>query len=160
MNEELEDCSICLQPYLHPVQLSCKHVFCFLCAKGCYFKNSRCALCRSLISPDFLQNPTNYIKSQSESEPDVSSEQEYCWFYEGRSGWWMYDKRSNDQIEEFYSQDSTGSHQLLIAGHMYTIDFQRMVQFRTVGLLKYRSIKRDKKASDKKGVAGLIDSNK
>ena len=135
-------------------------------------------MCRSLISPDFLQNPTNYIKSQSESEPDVSSEQEsvlliqkssnlsnfftnrYCWFYEGRSGWWMYDKRSNDQIEEFYSQDSTGSHQLLIAGHMYTIDFQRMVQFRTVGLLKYRSIKRDKKASDKKGVAGLIDSNK
>ena len=31
--EDTLECAICLQPCMHPVQLPCSHVFCFLCAK-------------------------------------------------------------------------------------------------------------------------------
>ena len=28
------ECAVCLQTCIHPVQLPCRHIFCFLCVKG------------------------------------------------------------------------------------------------------------------------------
>ena len=44
-------CSICLQQFTYPVELPCKHIFCFLCIKGFALNqtSARCALCRQDI---------------------------------------------------------------------------------------------------------------
>ena len=51
------ECSVCLQPCLHPVQLTCTHIFCFLCVKGFAFRSKKCALCRHPVSLDYFQQP-------------------------------------------------------------------------------------------------------
>ena len=28
------ECAVCLQTCIHPVQLPCRHIFCYLCVKG------------------------------------------------------------------------------------------------------------------------------
>ena len=63
------------------------------------------------------------------------------WFYEGRNGWWQYDERTNKVIgimgfcfvETFFSSEDAfkndqKSIEILIAGHMYKIDFEEGVQ--------------------------------
>ncbi|KAF7655398.1 hypothetical protein LDENG_00056760 [Lucifuga dentata] len=52
------ECAICLQSCIHPVQLPCHHVFCFLCVKGASWQSKRCALCRQEVPDDFLERPT------------------------------------------------------------------------------------------------------
>ena len=51
------DCAVCLQPPIHPVQLECDHIFCFLCVKGASTTSRRCPMCRSDISANYLDNP-------------------------------------------------------------------------------------------------------
>ena len=52
------ECPVCLQTCVHPVQLPCNHIFCFLCVKGVLAnQRRRCALCRKDIPPEFLDNP-------------------------------------------------------------------------------------------------------
>uniref|UniRef100_A0A3B4A7H9 E3 ubiquitin-protein ligase n=1 Tax=Periophthalmus magnuspinnatus TaxID=409849 RepID=A0A3B4A7H9_9GOBI len=51
------ECAICLQSCVHPVQLPCCHVFCFLCVKGASWHSKRCALCRQEVPEDFLERP-------------------------------------------------------------------------------------------------------
>lgn len=34
VSSSILDCPICLQPSVHPVELPCSHIFCFLCIKG------------------------------------------------------------------------------------------------------------------------------
>ena len=49
---------MCLQTCVHPVQLPCNHIFCFLCVKGVLAnQRRRCALCRKDIPAEFLDNP-------------------------------------------------------------------------------------------------------
>ncbi|VDO96627.1 unnamed protein product, partial [Schistosoma curassoni] len=43
------ECSICLQNLVHPAQLPCGHIFCFLCIKGCAFHRRKCPMCRTLM---------------------------------------------------------------------------------------------------------------
>ena len=45
--------------------------------------------------------------------------------------------------------------ELLIAGHLYIIDFDQMLQYRKTDLVRRRRIKRDLATIPKKGVAGL-----
>ena len=48
---ELE-CAICLQQCVHPVQLNCQHIFCYLCVKG--VQKKQCPICRSDISQESI----------------------------------------------------------------------------------------------------------
>ncbi|KAF6773863.1 hypothetical protein AHF37_07133 [Paragonimus kellicotti] len=57
------DCSICLQNFVHPVQLPCGHIFCFLCIKGCAFHRRRCPMCRSRFSVRFFEDPKLVVDS-------------------------------------------------------------------------------------------------
>jgi len=79
------DCPICLQNCVHPVELPCSHIFCFLCIKGVAMQsNGRCAICRSAIPHDVLTNPR--LKDISQLYTIAASDKAYHWFYEARSG--------------------------------------------------------------------------
>jgi len=54
---ETLDCAVCLQSCVHPVQLECGHIFCFLCVKGVSLKSKRCPMCRRDFPIDYLEHP-------------------------------------------------------------------------------------------------------
>jgi E3 ubiquitin-protein ligase RNF146 len=145
------DCAVCLQPSLHPVQLPCSHIFCFLCVKGAASRNRRCALCRQEIPPDFFTRP-NLLRSD---DGHVVFDEGYQWYYEGVNGWWQYDARTSVDLEAHHKKGDRTC-ELLIAGFLYVIDFENMVQHRHNDRTKKRRIKRDLiNIPGKKGVAGL-----
>lgn len=147
------ECSICLQSCVHPVQLPCSHIFCFLCIKGVANHSKKCALCRSEIPPDFLLRPL--LLNVSEVLQTPSFDGKYQWFYEGGRGWWQYDIRASAEIEDRY-QKGEQVFEMLIAGFLYVVDIENMIQYRRNTPSRRRRIKRDlADIPDKKGVAGL-----
>jgi len=162
------ECAICLQPSLFPVRLPCTHIFCFLCVKGISLQSKRCAMCRQEIPEDYIFNPvlvnppdqeegpaTKVVATaQVDQEGGEEQEEEYQWFYKGRNGWWQYDLRTNKEIEK-YHQKGDQRCELLIAGYLYVIDFQYMLQYRRNDPSRRRQVKRDKATQPKKGIAGL-----
>ncbi|XP_071953529.1 uncharacterized protein [Antedon mediterranea] len=152
------ECSVCLQTCIYPVQLPCRHIFCFLCVKGAANRSKRCALCRKEIPMDYFNHPrlVKISKELQQSNENESSEREekYSWYYEGRNGWWQYDERTNEELETAYSKEQE-SVEILIAGFLYVIDFENMVQMRRNDPTRQRIIKRDLICAPKKGVAGL-----
>ena len=168
------ECAVCLQNCVHPVKLNCHHIFCFLCVKGVTTQGKRCPMCRREISPGYLDKP-NLVTSTAQNtlyteKVNISNDDSFSWFYEGRNGWWEYEERAATELEVAYKkaidtgneQNSNlkfdcGKSELLIAGILYVIDFEQMVQFRKHAPQKQRKIKRDKlqNVSDYKGVAGL-----
>ncbi|CAL4071245.1 unnamed protein product [Meganyctiphanes norvegica] len=150
-DEELE-CAVCLQKCVHPVRLPCSHIFCFLCVKGVANQSKRCAMCRQEIPPDFLDHPT--LLSTLEAEKEEPQPGGYQWFYEGRNGWWQYDERTSFELENSYSSGQRAC-EVLVAGFLYIIDFDRMVQLRRNDPSRRRRIKRDLSSIPKKGVAGI-----
>ncbi|XP_076032865.1 uncharacterized protein LOC143020371 [Oratosquilla oratoria] len=149
--EELE-CAVCLQKCVHPVKLPCSHIFCFLCVKGVANQSKRCAMCRQEIPADFLDNPT--LLSALEAEKQDTHDGGYQWFYEGRNGWWQYDERTSSELENAY-KCSQRACEVLIAGFLYVIDFDNMIQLRRNDPSRRRRIKRDLSSIPKKGVAGI-----
>ena len=137
---------------MHPVKLPCAHIFCFLCVKGVAIQSKRCALCRTEIPPEYFNNPI--LVTQDDLLKDASFEDGSWWFYEGRNGWWKYDERTSIEIEERYKQ-GTKSFELLIAGFLYVLDLDNMVQYRRNDPFRRRRVKRDLISIPKKGVAGL-----
>jgi len=165
--ENTIECAICLQPSLFPVKLPCTHIFCFLCVKGISLQSKRCAMCRQEIPEDYIFNPVLVnppdqeegpakvvAVAQVEQEGVEEQEEEYQWFYKGRNGWWQYDLRTNKEIEK-YHQKGDQRCELLIAGYLYVIDFQYMLQYRRNDPSRRRQVKRDKATQPKKGIAGL-----
>lgn len=75
------------------------------------------------------------------------------------AGWWQYDDRTSQDIEDaFQKLEKTSS--ILVAGHLYLVDFEAMTQLRHDDHSRRRRVKRDLGSIPKKGVAGLrIDSN-
>lgn len=133
-----------------------KQIFCFLCAKGAILQNPKCPLCRTNISPSFLNNP-HLI--QTESIPEITDLNiEYHWFYEGYDGWWLYDKQTSTEIENAF-QNQEPFVELLIAGFIYVIDFEEMAQYRKEVPGKVRKIQRAKTDPKIKGIAGLKTSS-
>lgn len=148
------ECSICLQCCIHPVQLPCSHIFCFLCVKGIANHSKRCALCRSEIPPDFLLRPM-LLNADDVLRPTQAFDGKFQWFYEGVRGWWQYDVRASTEIEDRY-QKGERIFEMLIAGFLYIVDMENMVQYRRNAPSRRRRIKRDLvDIPDKKGVAGL-----
>ncbi|XP_042893190.1 E3 ubiquitin-protein ligase RNF146-like [Penaeus japonicus] len=149
--EELE-CAVCLQKCVHPVRLPCSHIFCFLCVKGVANQSKRCAMCRQEIPADFLDHPT--LLSSIEAEKEEVLPGGYQWFYEGRNGWWQYDERTSHELEAAYGSGQRAC-EVLVAGFLYIIDFDRMIQLRRNDPSRRRRIKRDLSSIPKKGVAGI-----
>ncbi|XP_064606844.1 E3 ubiquitin-protein ligase rnf146-like isoform X2 [Liolophura sinensis] len=147
------ECPVCLQPCIHPVQLPCSHIFCFLCVKGVANRSKRCALCRQEIPLSYFHNPK--LVRQEDLLQHAAFEDGYQWFYEGRNGWWQYDLRTSTELEEKYKRDEK-TFELLIAGFLYVIDLDSMLQYRRNDPTRRRRIKRDlENIPEKKGVAGL-----
>lgn len=69
-------------------------------------------------------------------------------------GWWQYDERTCQEIEDAYK---SGQKQctILVAGYLYVVDFEQMLQQRQTDPLRKRQVKRDLANIPKKGVAGL-----
>lgn len=151
------ECAVCLQTCVYPVQLPCKHIFCFLCVKGVTTQSKRCAMCRREIPPDYLLNPELLSKVDLELEGGRGFEDGgscWQWFYEGRNGWWVYDERTSQEVEMHYKSGDKRC-ELLIAGFLYIIDFEHMLQYRRNDPSRRRRVKRDVATGPKKGVAGL-----
>ncbi|KAA3676084.1 E3 ubiquitin-protein ligase RNF146 [Paragonimus westermani] len=177
------DCSICLQNFVHPVQLPCGHIFCFLCIKGCAFHRRRCPMCRSRFSVRFFEDPKlvvvpGAVASTDQLSPPSSLPLEtrdwncnpapratvstdnppiasgYSWFYEGYAGWWQYDERTSEELEEAFMKQLP-SCDISVAGYVYTVDFGNMSQKRKDNSGRKRRIKRDVASCEKKGVAGI-----
>ncbi|XP_033738259.1 E3 ubiquitin-protein ligase rnf146-like [Pecten maximus] len=157
VHDTIIECSVCLQPSIHPVQLPCQHIFCFLCVKGAAHRSKRCALCRQEIVPDFFQKPK--LIRQQDLEKTITFDDKYQWFYEGRNGWWQYDDRTSQELE-LKHKNGDKLFELLIAGFLYVIDLENMVQFRRNDRTRKRNIKRDESTIEGvKGVAGLKYAN-
>lgn len=150
------ECAICLQSCVHPVQLPCQHIFCFLCAKGASWQSKRCALCRQEVPEDFLERPTllspEELKASAGGRGGASSD--HAWYYEGRNGWWQYDERTSRELEDAFSKGKKTA-EMLIAGFLYVADLENMVQYRRNEHGRRRKMKRDVLDIPKKGVAGL-----
>lgn len=150
------ECAICLQSCVHPVQLPCHHVFCFLCVKGASWQSKRCALCRQEVPDDFLERPTllspEELKASAGGRSGAASD--HAWYYEGRNGWWQYDERTSRELEDAFSKGKKTA-EMLIAGFLYVADLENMVQYRRNEHGRRRKMKRDVLDIPKKGVAGL-----
>ncbi|XP_063235262.1 E3 ubiquitin-protein ligase rnf146-like isoform X2 [Bacillus rossius redtenbacheri] len=147
------ECAICLQMCVHPAQLPCGHVFCFLCVKGVANQSKKCAMCRQEIPSDYLERP-QLLEQAAGGKEAPGFDDGHQWFYEGRNGWWQYDERTSRELEAAYKRGERHC-ELLIAGFLYVADFDAMLQLRRNDPSRRRRIKRDLATIPKKGVAGL-----
>lgn len=69
-------------------------------------------------------------------------------------GWWQYDERTSQEIEEAYKKEEKFC-TILVAGYVYVVDFETMLQQRQNDPSRKRQVKRDLATTPKKGVAGL-----
>lgn len=69
-------------------------------------------------------------------------------------GWWQYDERTCQDIEEAYKKGEKFC-TILVAGYVYVVDFESMLQQRQNDPARKRQVKRDLATTPKKGVAGL-----
>jgi len=164
------ECAVCLQPSIHPVRLPCNHIFCFLCVKGVTIQSQRCPMCRREIPQSFLEHPALISDPEESCPTPEEGEQETAgstsaqapetedlrWFYQGRNGWWEYDERTAQELELHHKKGDKNC-ELLIAGFLYSIDFENMLQCRRNEPNRRRQIKRDLagNVTDKKGIAGI-----
>jgi len=153
-------CGICLETFVYPCELTCGHIFCFLCIKGWLQTMNTCAMCRGEISADLLKKPNIISLDASETKKLIKKEpennEEYVWYYAGFNGYWQYDKRTNAELEKHYQNRDDRKFQMMIAGHMYIIDFDNNLQMRVDDPNKKRKIKRDlRNIPQRKGVAGI-----
>lgn len=110
-------------------------------------------MCRAAIPSDYLDNPILLETSGITSEAGVEHD-EFQWYYEGRNGWWKYDERSNHTLELEYNSGATSCN-LLLAGAVYKIDFESMLQTRRSDQSRRRRVRRETPAFPAKGIAGI-----
>lgn len=74
-------------------------------------------------------------------------------------GWWQYDDRTSQDIEDAFKKGDK-SCTILVAGYVYIVDLEQLVQQRQNEPTRCRRVKRDLATIPKKGVAGLrIEGN-
>eukprot|EP00052_Salpingoeca_macrocollata_P030706 m.320671 g.320671 ORF g.320671 m.320671 type:complete len:180 (+) comp24316_c0_seq1:478-1017(+) len=151
-------CPVCLLPFQFPLSLPCGHEFCYLCLKGTAELNRLCPLCRTVIPAGFFR------KAPAADLSDVGAPATTAvWLYEGQEGYWVYDPRTRDELEAAYQREPTGTAKILVAGHIYAVDFETMQQRRTDWQGRIRSVLRYESeacvppAVRVKGVCGVVD---
>lgn len=131
--------------------------------KGASWQSKRCALCRQEVPEDFLERPVLLSPEELKAVAAGSSRcgptgdgfhRDYAWYYEGRNGWWQYDERTSNELEEAFAEGRKST-EMMIAGFLYVADLEKMVQYRRNEQGRRRKIKRDVVDIPKKGVAGL-----
>lgn len=120
-------------------------------------------MCRQDVDLKYFDNPEivhfETMTSEDEGHKETPEDADkYQWYYEGRNGWWQYEELSSAELENAH-RDGKRSCELLIAGFLYFVDFENMVQFRKSEPGRRRRIKRDVVDAEKKGVAGLRFGN-
>jgi len=125
-------------------------------------------MCRREIPQSFLEHPALLSSLETTDEqvsrnvtedaelPAPVETEDFKWFYQGRNGWWEYDERTAQELEHHYKKGDKNC-ELLIAGFLYSIDFENMWQCRRNEPHRRRQIKRDLvgNVTDKKGIAGI-----
>jgi len=154
-----DECSVCLDPPVHPVTLPCSHIFCYLCAKGLVradTSSASCSLCRQAIPDGYLESSQVLSKASQDlnDTPPLQAEDGWQWFYEGRNGWWRFEKRNNDELEENL-RNGKQEFETMICGNLYILDLVQFQQYQKDRPQRKRKIKRDLKSAQCKGVAGL-----
>lgn len=153
-----DECSVCLDIPVHPVTLPCSHIFCYLCAKGLASvgMTASCSLCRRDIPDGYLESASVLRKASQElnDTPPLEASEDWQWFYEGRNGWWRFETRNNDELEEGL-RSGLKTIETLICGNIYVMDLVLMEQYQKDRPNRKRRMKRDVKSSQCKGVAGL-----
>ncbi|SPP76620.1 blast:E3 ubiquitin-protein ligase rnf146 [Drosophila guanche] len=115
-------------------------------------------MCRREIPSEFLDHPT-LVNGIEDICVTRATEDGYQWYYEGRNGWWQYDDRTSQDIEEAFKKGEK-SCSILVAGYVYVVDLEQLVQQRQNEPTRCRRVKRDLANIPKKGVAGLrIEGN-
>merc|ERR1712113_1351250 len=93
----------------------------------------RDAMCRREVPADYLLNPELLEKldlnTVTEKGFDDDDGEVWQWMYEGRNGWWLYDERTSVEVEKCFKRGDQNC-ELLIAGFLYIIDFEHMLQYR------------------------------
>ncbi|KAJ8929414.1 hypothetical protein NQ314_017897 [Rhamnusium bicolor] len=84
-------------------------------------------MCRQEIPRDFIEQP-NLLQHSLQLDSLHGFDGGYQWFYEGRNGWWRYDERANEDIEQAYKSDLL-NFELIICGDLYVIDFENKYQY-------------------------------
>jgi len=93
--------------------------------------------------------------ASSSTSSEESALDDVRWYYEGRNGWWQYDDRTSGELETFHARGDSKC-ELLIAGFLYIIDFDQMLQYRRSDPSRRRRILRDRvSAVPRKGIAGI-----
>ncbi|XP_073947210.1 E3 ubiquitin-protein ligase RNF146-A-like isoform X2 [Choristoneura fumiferana] len=108
-------------------------------------------MCRAEIPADYLDHPVLLEKT---SQDMTEANEGYQWYYEGRNGWWKYDERSNVELETAFNAGEPEC-TLLLAGALYRINFQSMVQMRQSDRTRRRRVQRDTPTLPAKGIAGI-----
>ncbi|KAH8410729.1 hypothetical protein KR222_001816 [Zaprionus bogoriensis] len=104
------------------------------------------------------QNVINRTKPKTKSLP-LSLSLSLSPAYSHCTGWWQYDDRTSQDIEEAFKKGDK-SCSILVAGYVYIVDLEQLVQQRQNEPTRCRRVKRDLANIPKKGVAGLrIEGN-
>lgn len=100
-NVDSDMCAICKDSYKYPIELNCKHKFCFLCIKFAKETSNECPLCRAQITTDL-----SAIEMNDTVAPNAITGEFPCskWFFSSRDGrsWWYYDASDSSMIERGY----------------------------------------------------------
>jgi len=104
-DDEGYECCICLDSISIPIKLTCcRNHFCFLCLKGVKetAHRLRCPLCRADVDPKALE--AKMETNEYENRMRAKKQSDWQWKYSGRqSGWWLYDDKTNEAIEQHYN---------------------------------------------------------
>lgn len=118
-------------------------------------------MCRRDIPPSYLEHPqlVNGLRevekaAKPKTTEDGTGTPDFQWYYEGRNGWWQYDERTSQELEESYQKKERFC-KILVAGFLYIVDFEHKCQIRQNDPSRIRRVKRDLTSIPKKGVAGL-----
>lgn len=117
-------------------------------------------MCRRDIPPSYLEHPQlvnglrEVEKAAKPRTEDGSGTPEFQWYYEGRNGWWQYDERTSQELEQEFQKKERFC-KILVAGFLYIVDFEHKCQIRQNDPSRIRRVKRDLTSIPKKGVAGL-----
>ncbi|CAG5111644.1 Oidioi.mRNA.OKI2018_I69.chr2.g5925.t1.cds [Oikopleura dioica] len=143
-----ENCQMCKENLILPLQLPCKHMFCFLCAKG---QGSSCFICKMSFDKNLIEKPPSMDAVREGNKDKIR------WYYESNNnGWWEFDPRTSDKIEDAFRQ-SQATVDFPIGQRTYEINFEAKRQYQQNDTGKKRKVTRSSRRDiqNLRGVAGV-----